>query len=357
MAEESSSGQEKTEHPTERRLQEARRKGDVAKSQEVPSVAVLLAGLMALYFGSTFMLERFTLLLKHYLANLHAFEIVPANISTLAGDSLMNSLTILAPIMGAVVLAGLAANYAQVGVLFAPAKLMPNFTKINPVKGLGNLFSKQMMANVVKSVAKLLIIGYVAYAEIKIAMPVLPSLMAREPSEIMVFTASTAFWLFLKAALIIAVLAAMDYAFQRWQFMEKMKMTKQEIKEEAKITEGDPLVKGRIRSIQMEMARKRMMADVPSADVVITNPTRLAIALRYDALTMAAPTVVAKGSGLIAQRIREMAAKNGVPLVENKPLAQALYELVNLDKAIPGHLFQAVAEVLAYVYSLKNKTA
>ncbi|MEW6502299.1 MAG: EscU/YscU/HrcU family type III secretion system export apparatus switch protein, partial [Thermodesulfobacteriota bacterium] len=144
---------------------------------------------------------------------------------------------------------------------------------------------------------------------------------------------------------------------QRWQFMEKMKMSKQEIKDEAKQTEGDPHVKGRIRAIQMEMARRRMMAEVPKADVVITNPTRLAIALKYDGLTMMAPTVIAKGAGVIAQRIKEIAAEHGIPLVENKPLAQALYKTVDLDETIPATLFQAVAEVLAYVYSLKKKSA
>jgi flagellar biosynthesis protein FlhB len=354
MAEEKS-GQEKTEQPTERRLQEARRKGDVARSQEVPSAAVLLAGLAALYFGSGFMLDRFFVLMKHYLGNLHAFEIVPANMNLLLGQSMLQAAAIMAPVMAAVLLAALAANYAQVGVLFTTEKLIPKFSKISPLAGTKRLLSKQMLANVVKSVAKLLIVGFVAYSEVKKAMPAMPSLMAREVSEIVSFMAGTAFWIFLKAALIIALLAALDYAFQRWQFKEKMKMTKQEVKEEAKMTEGDPLIKGRIRSIQMEMARKRMMAEVPTADVVITNPTHLAIALRYDAATMTAPTVVAKGAGLIAQRIREVAAEHDVPLVEDKPLAQALYKMVDLNGTLPEHLFQAVAEVLAYVYNLRGQ--
>ena len=153
------------------------------------------------------------------------------------------------------------------------------------------------------------------------------------------------------------MLAAIDYAFQRWQFMKKMKMTKQEVKEEAKMTEGDPQVKGRIRSIQMEMARQRMMEEVPSADVVITNPTRLAIALKYDAQQMAAPLVVARGAGVIANRIKEIAAENNIPLVEDKPLARALYKTTSVGNSVPENLFQAVAEILAYVYDLKNKRA
>jgi flagellar biosynthesis protein FlhB len=354
---EASSGQEKSEAPTERRLQEARRKGDVAKSQEIPSVGVLLAGLMTLYFGGGFMLERFMLMMRHYLGNLHTYEIVPANLPRLTGDSLVHAAVLLGPLMAVILLTALATNYAQVGVLFASEKLMPKISKINPIQGIGNLLSKQMVANTVKSVSKLLIVGYVAYVEVKKALPLLPPLMAREPNEILLFMTSTAFWLFLKAAAIIAVLAALDYAFQRWQFLEKMKMTKQEVKEEAKMTEGDPQIKGRIRAIQMEMARKRMMAEVPTADVVITNPTRLAIALRYEPLAMKAPTVVAKGAGVIAQRIREIARENEVPLVENKPLAQALYKMADLNETVPENLFQAVAEVLAYVYSLKRKTA
>lgn len=354
---EESSGQEKTEDPTPRRIQEARKKGDVAKSMEVPSATVLLAGLLTLYLLSGYMLENFYIMLRHYLSNAHTLEIIPGNMTTITRESMLYSAKILAPLMGVILMAALVANYAQVGVLFSTEKITPKFEKINPIKGFSNLFSKQAMANVVKSVAKVFIIGYVAYAETKKALPAILPLMDQPPLPILVFMAKIAFWIFLKATLIIAVLAAADYAFQRWQFMEKMKMTKQEVKDEAKQTEGDPHVKGRIRSIQMEMARQRMMAEVPTADVVITNPTRLAVALRYDTLTMTAPTVVAKGAGVIAQRIKEVAAENDVPLVEDKPLAQALFKTVDINDSIPENLFQAVAEVLAYVYSIKQKTA
>ncbi|MEW6595623.1 MAG: flagellar biosynthesis protein FlhB [Thermodesulfobacteriota bacterium] len=356
MADESS-GQEKSEAPTPRRLQEARKKGDVAKSMEVPSAAVLLAGLLTLYFTSSYMLDRLGGLLRHFLANMHTIQIIPDTMTALTRETMITAALILAPVMGAIIVVALIANYAQVGVLFTTEKITPKFEKISPIKGFSNIFSKQTLATMVKSVAKLAIVGYIAYREVEASLPGILPLMDEPPYQILVFMSRVAFWIFLKAALIIAVLAAMDYAFQRWQFMEKMKMTKQEIKDEAKQTEGDPHVKGRIRAIQMEMARRRMMAEVPKADVVITNPTRLAIALRYDGLTMAAPVVVAKGAGVIAQRIKEIAAEHGIPLVENKPLAQALYKAVNLGAAIPATLFQAVAEVLAYVYSLKKKSA
>jgi flagellar biosynthetic protein FlhB len=356
MADESS-GQEKSEAPTSRRIQEARKKGDVAKSMEVPSAAVLLAGLLTLYAASDFMLGQLFLLLRYYLGNLHAISITQSNIPGLTRESMFQTGILLAPVMGAIFLTALAANYVQVGVLFTTEKLAPKFDKINPIQGFSRLFSKQTVANVVKSVGKLLIIGYVAYTEVMKALNGILPLMDQEPVLILAFMGKIAFWIFLKSALIIAILAAADYAFQRWQFMEKMKMTKQEIKDEAKQTEGDPHVKGRIRAIQMQMARQRMMAEVPKADVVITNPTRLAIALRYDALAMAAPTVLAKGAGVIAQKIREVAQEHGIPLVEDKPLAQALYKSVGLNETIPENLFQTVAEVLAYVYNIKRKRA
>lgn len=356
MADESS-GQEKTESPTSRRLSEARKKGDVAKSMEVPSAAVLLAGLMSIYLLNDYLMERFYMVMKRYLGGLHTFEITQETMFTTALEASLYLVVLAGPIMAVIVVVALLANYAQVGVLFSTEKITPQLDRLNPITGFSNLFSKQAAAQVVKSVAKLLIVGYVAYREVDKALPGILPLVDQEPIQILAFMASTAFWIFLKCAVFVTILAAADYAFQRWQFMEKMKMTKQEVKEEAKQTEGDPLVRGRIRSIQMEMARRRMMAEVPKADVVITNPVRLAIALRYEAQAMSAPQVVAKGAGLIAQRIREIATENGVPIVENKPLAQALYKTAGLNETVPENLFQAVAEVLAYVYSLKRKSA
>ncbi|MBU0729191.1 MAG: flagellar biosynthesis protein FlhB [Proteobacteria bacterium] len=356
MAEESS-GQEKTEEPTSRRLSEARKKGDVAKSQEVPSAAVLLASLLTFYLTGNYMLERCYIIMRHYLGNLHSINIIPGNMTGLLKQSLIFSGMVMLPLMIVIVVVALLANYAQIGFLFTTEKITPKLEKIDPIKGISNLFSKQMVAQTVKSIAKLLLIGYVAYTEIKKAQPAIVPLMDQEPLQILLFMARTSFWIFLKSALAIAVLAAADYAFQRWHFMEKMKMTKQEIKEEAKQTEGDPYVKGRIRAIQMEMARRRMMQEVPTADVVITNPTHLSVALKYNVLTMTAPMVVAKGAGVIAFRIREIAQENGIPIIEDKPLARALYKTTDLNETVPENLFHAVAEILAYVYNLKRKSA
>jgi flagellar biosynthetic protein FlhB len=354
---EDSSGQEKTEDPTSRRLQEARKKGDVLKSMEVPSAAVLLCGLLAIYSMKTYMYDRLLLVMRYYLSRLHSLTITLDNLLPIALEAMTFFALLVGPLMIVIFITALASNYAQVGVIFSTEKIVPKFEKIDPFKGLQRLFSMQTLFNTLKSIAKLTIVGWVSYSVVKENVYNLLPLMDQAPLAIFIFYAKISFWMFLKAALIIAALAALDWLFQRWQFMKKMKMTKQEIKEEAKNTEGDPHVKGRIRSIQMEMARKRMMADVPQADVIITNPTRLAIAIRYDSATMTAPKVVAKGAGVIAHRIKEIAKENRIPLMEDKPLAQALYKTVEIGEEIPANLFQAVAEILAHVYSVKRKAA
>lgn len=355
MAEEQS-GQEKTEKPTERRLLEARNKGDVAKSMEVPSAAVLLAGVIVLYFTGEYMFNRVTGMMQFYLSNLHDIEISAASMPNITRQVMLLIYTVLWPLMLTVFLAALAANYLQVGFLFTAEKITPKLEKIDPLKGLGRLFSKQTLNNAFKSIAKFSLVGYIAYSEIIRAMPEILPLADKAPYPILVFMVETAFWIFLKCAVLFILIALIDYAFQRWQFMEKMKMTKQDMKDESKQSEGDPHVKGRIRSIQMEMAKKRMMAEVPKADVVVTNPTHLAVAIKYDALTMKAPEVLAKGAGVVANKIKEVAREHQVPVVEDKPLAQALYQNVEIGGSIPENLFQAVAEVLAYVYNLKGNT-
>jgi flagellar biosynthetic protein FlhB len=356
MAEESS-GQEKTEEPTSRRLQEAKDKGDIAKSTEIPSAAVLLSALMTIYFMSDYMIGTFEELTRHYLANSCQIEVIPANTISLLEESLIYGVMILGPLMLAVMLAGLIANYAQVGVVFTTEKIAPDIKKIDPIKGMAQKFSLQALAELLKSLLKIGLIGYVAYNEVNKALPQFMPLLDETPYQIMNFAGRTAFWIFLKCSLTIAILAALDYAFQRWQFINKMKMTKQEVKEEAKSTEGDPQVKGRIRSLQMQMARSRMMDEVPQADVIITNPTRLNVALKYNAAEMAAPVVVAMGAGSMAHRIKEIATENAVPILEDKPLARALYKSSQVGQPIPENLFQAVAEILAYVYGIKNKAA
>ncbi len=356
MAEEQS-GQEKTEEPTEKRLREGREKGDVAKSTEVPSALILLLALLAIYMMRGWFYDKLLAIFRLYLPNLHTIEITSDNMVALLREALIVMAILLGPLMVIIITAALIGNFGQIGFLFTTEKMVPKYEKIDPIKGLGRMFSMQTLATGLKSIAKIVIVGLIAYLEIRKYLPDTLPLTDQGVYPIFVFYVKVSFWIFLKSAIIIAVLAAADYAFQRWQFKQKMKMTKQEVDEEAKSTEGDPQVKGKIRSIQQEMARKRMMAEVPEADVVITNPTRLAIALRYDGETMISPTVTAKGAGLIAKRIRDIAKENNVPIVEDKPLAQTLYKEVEIGSQIPENLFQAVAEILAYVYNLKRESA
>ncbi len=356
MAEEQS-GQEKSEEPTARRLAEAREKGDIARSTEVPSAAVLLAAIFTLYLSGGGMLAAIMDLLGHYLNAAGQTQLMISNVNSLAFDAVARSFRVAGPLMAVIVVTAVLSNLFQNGPVFSTEKIAADITRLDPIKGLANLFSKQMLAQTVKSILKVALIGLIAFLEIKKAMGHLLPLINQEPWPILMFMAHTAYLIFLKSAILVAVLAAVDYGFQRWQFMEKMKMTKQELKDEARQTEGDPYVKGRIRSLQMEMARRRMMEEVPKADVIITNPTHLAVALCYDAKVMSAPQVVAKGAGLIAARIKEIALENEVPIVEDKPLAQALFKDVDIDGFVPENLFHAVAELLAYVYSLSGRGA
>jgi flagellar biosynthetic protein FlhB len=219
---------------------------------------------------------------------------------------------------------------------------------------LKRLFSLRSLAELVKSIVKILFVAAVAYLMIKQDLDLIPTLTRQSVLDIFVFAARVAFKICFNVCLALVVLAILDFAYQRWEHEKSLKMTKQEVKDENKQTEGDPKVKARIRSIQMETARQRMMAAVPEADVVITNPTHLAVALRFDAARMIAPQVIAKGAGYVAERIKQIAAENDVPLVEDKPLARTLFKIVEVGNTIPADLYKAVAEVLAYVYRLRG---
>jgi flagellar biosynthetic protein FlhB len=352
MAEESF--QERTEEATPRRLEEARKKGQVAKSRELPSVAVLMAGLMTLFWGSDFFYRHFQGLFEFYLSNLR-FSLSVDNMPTLFWLMLTQYLWFLGPFLFILFAVAFFANYLQIGLFFSTEALAPKFSKLNPFEGIKRLFSLSSWVELLKAILKVVIVGWVAFSIIAKELPRITPLLDQSPGQILLYTGNISFDIFWKSCLVMMFLAAMDYLFQRWEWQRSLKMTKQEVKEEYKQTEGDPQVKARIRSIQREMARRRMMQAVPEADVVITNPTHLAVALKYETGKMPAPMVVAKGAGVIAEKIKELASKHSVPVIENKPVAQALYKLVEVGQSIPESLYQAVAEILAYVYRLKNK--
>ena len=355
MAEESF--QERTEQATPKRREEARKKGQVAKSRELASVAVLASGLLTFFWGGALFYIQSTTMLRYYLSNAAGIRISRNNIESVCTVAVKHFAMAVGPLFMVLVLIAFLANYLQIGPLMSLSAIKPNFSKISPFEGFKRLFSAQAFAELVKSIFKIIAVGFIAFEVIKGEMNNLLPLLDQTPAQIFLYMANVSYSIFWKTCLFIAMLAVLDLLFQKWEFEKNLRMTKQEVKEEYKQTEGDPQVRAKIRSIQREIARRRMMAAVPEADVVITNPTHLAIALKYDSGKMEAPQVVAKGSGFVAEKIKEIAKENRVPTIENKPLAQSLFKLVEIGMTIPEGLYQAVAEVLAYVYRMKNKNA
>lgn len=348
--------QERTEKATPKRREEARKKGQVAKSREFTSVLVLLTGFSVLYVFNTHIYKSMREMMIYFLGEAMNTELTRDSAFSLAVISTEYMGVITAPLILPLILVAILANCLQVGFMVTTENLKPKLSKINPFAGLKRIVSKQAGMELFKSLAKIAIVAFIAYRVIKGELHNLLPLMDQEVAEILAYICRISFKILLQTCMVMLILAALDYAFQRWEFERSMRMTKQEIKEEYKQTEGDPLVKSRIKSIQREMARRRMMEAVPKADVVITNPTHLAVAIQYRAGEVEAPEVVAKGAGYVAEKIKEIALDNNIPLVENKPLAQVLYKTVEIGKMIPPNLYQAVAEILAYVYRLKNRT-
>lgn len=349
------SGQEKTEDATPKKRQQSREDGQVAKSVEVPSVVILLAGVATLYAMSGFLYDRMMGVLYSSLSFSHIPEVHIDQALFWMKTYFWQSFWILSPLLLAVFVAAFMASALQVGFVISWKAIEPKFSKIDPIQGIGRIFSKKSLAELFKGILKIAIIFYVAWRAVKGEVNDIIRLYDSSIAFILLFMVKTAFKIFLWVLLAMVFVALSDLLFQRWNFSEEIKMTKQEVKDEGKQTEGDPLIKSRIRQLQFEASKKRMMQDVPKADVVVTNPTHIAVALKYDALNMQAPQVLAKGAGSVAERIKAVAREAGVPIVENKPLARNLFQMVDVGQSIPGDLYQAVAEVLAYVYKLKGR--
>jgi flagellar biosynthetic protein FlhB len=354
MAEEKND-QEKTEQATPKRREEAREKGQVAKSRELASVAVLGGCLIYFYFGAAHMISQLSMLMRSYFIKSGQLSVNIDNIHSILLDFVYQTFIILIPFLLVAVLAGFLVNILQVGFLFSTESIAPKFSKIDPLKGFKRLFSVRSLVELVKSVAKMAIVGFVAYLTMKSELDKILPLMHYSAPDIVVYISRVCFKILYMTSLVLLVLAIFDYAYQKWEMEKSLKMTKQEIKDENKQTEGDPLVKGRIRRLQRDIARKRMMAQVPKADVVITNPTHFAVAVSYVPEKMNAPVVIAKGADFLAEKIKEVAREHDVPIVENKAVAQVLYRMVDVEQAVPETLYKAIAEILVYVYSLKQK--
>ncbi len=350
-----SDGQERTEKATGKKRGEARRKGQVAISREVSSAMIMLISLGVFYFAGSWMFWNMSQLISGIYQNIGTLRIASVtDASAFSLEILYRLLAVLLPFLLPIAIVGFIANVMQIGFQISTEAMSLKLTKLNPISGMKRFVSLKSLVELAKSIIKIIFIGGIAYLMVKSDLKDFPYLVQQEVGQIIVFIARVLLKLCFFVCLGMIVLAALDYIYQRWQYEQDLKMTKQEVKDEFKQTYGDPKIKARIRGVQLEMARRRMMEAVPEADVVITNPTRLAIALKFDAREMIAPRVLAKGAGFVALRIREIAEENQIPIVEEKPLAQALFKMVEIGDYIPAELYRAVAEVLAYVYRLKG---
>jgi len=351
------SSEEKTEQATPKQKREASDKGQVAKSDDLNTAMILLSGvLLTLFLGGAViaqMKDTMGMLCK----NLFYEDFNADTFRTLLMDISFKNLNVVLPIMGGFMIVGLLASYSQVGIIFSRKALIPDFKRLNPITGLKNLVSRRSMVKVLMSLVKLSIMSGVAYVSIINDLEPLLELISMRTEAIFSSASGLIFAITLKITIIMLILSFLDLLYQRWQHSKDLMMTRNEVRQEMKQSEGDPLIKSRIKAVQREMSNKRMMQEIPEADVVVTNPTHYAVALKYDAATMEAPKVTAKGVDLIALKIREIATKHNIPIVEDRVLARVLYSTIELGSEVPPKLYQAVAKVLSYVYQLRNIVA
>lgn len=346
-------GQERTEQPTEKRLRETREKGQVPRSKELNSMALLMtASGAALIFGDN-MLAGISDSMRHGLSIKQAGLLSHQDIIDRLSDTAFSGLTAVAPMLLILVVAALLTPIGLGGWSFSMKAVSFKLEKINPIKGFGRMFSLRGLMELFKVLGKFILVASISAGIIWSLMGDLLGLGDESIEAALPHVASLCGWTFLACSCGLIVIASIDAPFQLWQHNKQLRMTRQEVKDENKETDGRPEVKGKIRALQQEMSRKRMMEQVPTADVVITNPTHYAVALRYDQNSMQAPVVVAKGADLIAAQIRQIATDNDVALVEAPPLARALYATTEIDQAIPAGLYVAVATILTYVYQLQ----
>ncbi len=346
---------DKSQEPTPHRRQKAREEGHVAKSQDLGSAVLLLMGMLILLMLGGALIDC---LGRYTVRQLGGGAPLAADLDSLVVEwnvTLLGLARYLLPVLGLTMLTAIAVNLAQVGFLFVPAKVSPDVSRLSLIRGFGRLFSLANAARLGFGLFKILVIGAVAFVSLYNERDTILGLTALSVPEIAAYLLEILVWTTIKVGMALLVLALLDYAFQRWKHEQDLRMTPQEVREEMKNLEGDPQIIARRRAVQRQLVLNRLSAAVPKADVVITNPAELAVAVQYEPESMAAPIVVAKGAGLMAQRIRRLALEHGIPVVEKKPLAQALYREVEINQPIPHGKYAAVAEVLAYVYQLKGK--
>jgi flagellar biosynthetic protein FlhB len=351
MAEESDL--EKTEEPTGRRIEQAREKGQVPHSRELGTFLILISAASVFWMMGGWLMQQTVNLMRKALSVDSMFMHEPSLMLPRLGDISVDALIAFSPILALMVLASVLPSFFLNAMVFAPQALMPDLGRMNPLKGFGRMFGWASLMELGKAALKAILVGSVAVLLIWKELDEIFGLLSEPLDAAIVHAGHLVVFSFLIMVSALLLIVVVDVPFQLWQYFDKLKMTKEEVKQEMKEMMGDPHVKGRIRSLQMQAARKRMMSEVPKANVIVTNPTHYAVALSYSA-GMTAPKVVAKGVGAVALKIREIGAEHAVPILEAPPLARALYKHAELDTQIPSALYNAVAEVLAYIYQLAN---
>jgi len=352
MAEEND---QKTEDPTQKRLDEAHEKGQVAVSRELNHWFMFGGGLIAVFVFGPQLVRDVSRAAAILIERPHAITVDVAGLTNLFTDLTLQIATALAPMLAVLVVAAVAGSLLQAGLLLAPDQIIPKLERISPAAGFKRLFSARAVIELLKGIAKLIVVGAVGWFAIAPYMTSIEHFVLLTPEDTANETRNIVLVLMGAVMAAMTVIAGADVLYQRFSHHRSLRMSREELREEFKQSEGDPHIKGRLKQIRAERARRRMMADVPKADVVITNPTHFAVALKYEQGTMSAPRVVAKGADVIAAKIREVAQANEVPIVENPPLARALYAGVDLDEEIPAEHYRAVAEVIGYVMRLKGR--
>jgi len=345
----------KTEDPTPKKLEEGRKRGQVAQSRDLNTWITLLAATILIGTATPYMFSRLTDFLKAFLAEAHTMPGTPGGIGMVMTEIFRQSASASIFFFIALLLAAIAGPFLQIGPLLAPEVLKPDISKISIFKGFARLFSLRSIMEFVKGLLKITMIGVVGYMMISPYFDGIEHSINISPMEMLEESKSLSLRMMIGILVALFAIALADLLYQKWEFNKQMRMTKQEVKDEYKQTEGDPFIKGKLKQIRMERARQRMMQNVPKADVVITNPTHFSVALQYDTELADAPVVIAKGVDDLALRIREVAKEHDIILFENPPLARTLYDTVEIDEMIPEELYKAVAEIISYVYKKKGK--
>lgn len=346
---------EKTEEPSQYRIDEARKKGDVASSKELSSVLLLSGSLLTIIVCSVYIFETFTEYIDWlYLQDVRTIY-TKEKVSELFSQTAWTLVKCTAPSFGASLCLGIFSQFIQIGFLYSPEILNVDIDRINPLKGFGRLFSKKAITEALKGFVKFVVVITITYSIMKDNIGSFLGFLHSEAGTSLAFGKFLMVKLGFSILLGLGLVALADFSWEKWSYRQKMMMTKQEAKEEAKEKDGNPEIKNKIRQIQRQMAQKRMMDDVKKADVIVTNPTHISVAIKYDGEKMVAPSVTAKGADHLALRIREIAKENDIPVVENIMLARTLYKTVKVGHGVPRTLYKAVAEILAFVYKLKRK--